>query len=276
MCPVCSSVLRIALPFAPHFFSPGLHCAQCILPHLSQTRILDPLFLAAWQVAHVMFALCCAMVFLLKMHSSTWSSCVSICICSVCASYSLLDMLHSTSEVFRALSRCQSAVVVGSKICVISKAVLLLASGCARMLSWVHSYSVFLFRMEAVVQCAHAFLLRLQSVYGFSAVVTGCGVVAHASCVPRKCRSKSSPVIIVSSDGLRSLMLLSTVSIVSSSEVVKPSLTSLGSPLLPSSVFRLSILLRFCFLCILSCGFSCVLLPVLVACSVALATDTAS
>ena len=97
-------------------------------------------------------------------------------------------MLHSASEVFRALSRCPSPVVVGFKVCVISMSVLLLASGCARMLSW----GVF---VSHGTSCAMLFTLFFVVSSGFFAVITGCGVVAHAYCVPRKCRSKSSPVI---------------------------------------------------------------------------------
>ena len=46
ICLVRSSVFRFHVTFALQCVSGGLLFARCILPHLSQTRIFDPLFLA--------------------------------------------------------------------------------------------------------------------------------------------------------------------------------------------------------------------------------------
>ena len=147
--------------------------------------------------------------------------------------------------------------VVGPWICIRSVSVLLLASGCMHVLCWLRSSLFCCFNRN---QFCSVFTLP----FVVSLLDEACTFAVTVFL--RKCRSKSSPVIIASSDGLFALMFLSFQIITSSSEIVNPSLSSSKSLLLPSSVFGLSILLRLRTLFVSpSCfGFSCVLLLVLV------------
>ena len=140
--------------------------------------------------------------------------------------------------------------------------------------------AVLLLRQEPVVQCGHASLCCLLCVKCFFHELCWLERVRMRLLCSKEMSFEILSLIIASSVGLFVLMFLSFESIVSSSEVVKPSLSSSKSLLLPSSVFTPSILRRLGTLFVLwsSFGFSCVLLLALVAvCTcVALATDTAS
>ena len=89
--------------------SGGLYCKQSILPHRS--RILDPLFLPAWQVEHLMFGF--------QTQYRSGSPCSSICVCSVSGlSSSSSVMVCVFSVCIWALSLCVSSAVAGPSICI--------------------------------------------------------------------------------------------------------------------------------------------------------------
>ena len=87
--------------------------------------------------------------------------------------------------------------------------VLLLASGCMQMLSWLRSSLCCYFSENQLCNVFTLLFVVSCVANAFSTFFAWSGVYACAHCVPKKCGSKSSPVIVASTDGLLSSMLQS-------------------------------------------------------------------